>query len=102
MATPPRYRLAVDAGGTLTDLVAIDRRARTVISVKVPSTPNDPAAAVLSAFGETGLPGSQVAFFGHSTTVALNALIQRRGARTGFITTAGFRDVLEIRRFNRP
>jgi N-methylhydantoinase A len=101
MAGTP-FRVAVDAGGTFTDLVALDRRARTVLSVKVPSTPGDPARAVLAALAETGIPGAQIAFFGHSTTVALNALIQRRGARTGLITTRGFRDVLEIQRFNRP
>jgi len=97
-----RYHIAVDTGGTFTDLVAIDRRTRAVLSVKVPSTPADPARALLAALAETGLEGAQIAFFGHSTTVALNALLQRRGARTGLITTAGFRDVLEIGRFNRP
>jgi N-methylhydantoinase A len=97
-----RYHIAVDTGGTFTDLVAIDRRTRAVLSVKVPSTPDDPARALLAALAETGLEGAQIAFFGHSTTVALNALLQRRGARTGLITTAGFRDVLEIGRFNRP
>jgi N-methylhydantoinase A len=97
-----RYHIAVDTGGTFTDLVAIDRRTRAVLSVKVHSTPADPARALLAALAETGLEGAQIAFFGHSTTVALNALLQRRGARTGLITTAGFRDVLEIGRFNRP
>ncbi len=97
-----RYHIAVDTGGTFTDLVAIDRRTHAVVSVKVPSTPADPARALLAALAETGLEGAQIAFFGHSTTVALNALLQRRGARTGLITTAGFRDVLEIGRFNRP
>lgn len=97
-----RYHIAVDTGGTFTDLVALDRRTRAVLSVKVPSTPADPARALLAALAETGLRGEQIAFFGHSTTVALNALLQRRGARTGLITTAGFRDVLEIGRFNRP
>src|SRR5258708_4724050 len=97
-----RYHIAVDTGGTFTDLVALDRRNHVVRSGKVPAPPGDPACARLAALAETGLPGEQVAFFGHSTTVALNALLQRRGARTGLITTAGFRDVLEIGRFNRP
>jgi N-methylhydantoinase A len=97
-----RYHMAVDTGGTFTDLVALDRRTGAVLSVKVPSTPADPARALLAALADTGLGEAQVAFFGHSTTVALNALLQRRGARTGLITTAGFRDVLEIGRFNRP
>src|SRR6478672_4375833 len=97
-----RYCIAVDAGGTFTDLLAFDRRTRSILSAKVPSTPADPARAVLAAVAETRIPRSQIEFFGHSTTVALNALIQRRGARTGLVTTAGFRDVLEIQRFNRP
>jgi len=61
-----------------------------------------PASALLAALADTGLGGEQIAFFGHSTTVALNALLQRRGARTGLITTARFRDALEIGGFNRP
>ena len=97
-----RYRIGVDTGGTFTDLLAFDAEKRTLLSVKVPSTPESPQNAVLGAFGRTAVSSDQVAFFGHSSTVALNALLQRAGSRTGLVTTAGFRDVLEIGRFNRP
>ena len=97
-----RYRIGVDTGGTFTDLLAFDAERRTLLSVKVPSTSESPQNAVLGAFEQTAVSSAQVAFFGHSSTVALNALLQRAGSRTGLVTTAGFRDVLEIGRFNRP
>jgi N-methylhydantoinase A len=91
-------RLGVDVGGTFTDLVAlVDGH---VVTAKVPSTPADQSEGVLAALraGEVG----GVTAFAHGMTVATNALLERRGARTALVTTAGFRDVLEIGRQNRP
>ena len=100
------WRIGVDSGGTFTD-VCLFREGDTVSQVwKVPSTPDDPSraiaegiAAALSVHG--GAPDA-VGYLGHGTTVATNALIQGRGAKTGLITSAGFRDLLEIRRQMRP
>jgi N-methylhydantoinase A len=91
-------RLGVDVGGTFTDLVAlVDGRVETA---KVPSTPADQSEGVLSAMRAAELSG--VGAFAHGMTVATNALLERRGARTALVTTEGFRDVLEIARQNRP
>jgi N-methylhydantoinase A len=93
-------RVGVDVGGTFTDLVAlVDGR---VVTWKVPSTRRDQAAAVVHALESAGLEKADVAEIRHGTTVATNALLERRGARTALVTTAGFRDVLEIGRQNRP
>jgi N-methylhydantoinase A len=93
-------RLGIDVGGTFTDLVAlVDGR---VVTAKVPSTPRDQAEGVLRALAAAGLDAARVTAFAHGTTVATNALLERRGARTALVTTAGFRDVLEIGRQQRP
>jgi len=95
-----RARLGVDVGGTFTDLVAIlDGR---LVTAKVPSTPRDQSAGVLVALDSAGLDPAAVAVFAHGTTVATNALLERRGGRTALVTTEGFRDILEIGRQNRP
>jgi N-methylhydantoinase A len=93
-------RLGIDVGGTFTDLVAlVDGR---VVTAKVPSTPRDQADGVLRALAAAGLDTARVGAFAHGTTMATNALLERRGARTALVTTAGFRDVLEIGRQQRP
>ena len=98
MPEPGTARLGVDVGGTFTDLVAlVDGR---VVTAKVPSTPADQSAGVMAAVAAAGIEGA--AAFAHGMTVATNALLERRGARTALLTTAGFRDVLEIGRQNRP
>jgi len=86
-------RVGVDTGGTFTDVVAADGRV-----VKVLSTPADPGAAV--AEGVAGVGGAD--HLAHGTTVATNALLERAGARVALVTTAGFADVLEIARQDRP
>jgi N-methylhydantoinase A len=92
-------RLGVDVGGTFTDLVAIvDGQ---VLTAKVPSTQIQ-SEGVFEAFARTGLAPESIAVFTHGMTVATNALIEGKGAKTAFITTAGFRDVLFIGRQNRP
>jgi N-methylhydantoinase A len=96
----PTWRIAVDTGGTFTDVVCFDgERLR---EVKVPSTPDDPARAVLEGIARV-LPDEGVAYvLLHGSTVATNALLERKGARVALITNAGFEDVLEIGRQNRP
>ncbi len=99
-------RVGVDTGGTFTDVVLMDEGDGSVLVAKVPSTPDDPSRAFLSgvrkALALAGREAGEVTFVAHGTTVATNALLERRGARTALVTTAGFRDVLEIRRMNRP
>ena len=93
-------RVGVDVGGTFTDLVALVDGG--LVSVKVPSTPGDQADGVMHALGLARLAGEQVAVIAHGSTVATNALLERRGARSALVTTEGFRDVIEIGRQNRP
>jgi len=91
--------LGIDTGGTFTDLVLADGPRRSV--VKVPSTPDDPVRGILAGIDELGglRPDDHVV---HGTTVALNALLTGRVARTAFVTDEGFADVLEIGRQDRP
>ena len=93
-------RLGVDVGGTFTDLVAlVDGEIRTS---KVPSTPGDQSEGVVAAVRAAELEAGTVTAFAHGMTVATNALLERRGGRTALVTTAGFRDLLEIARQDRP
>jgi len=90
-------RLGVDVGGTFTDLVAlVDGRLETA---KVPSTPEDQSEGVMAGVAASGV--GDVAAFAHGMTVATNALLERRGARTALVTTEGFRDLIEIGRQDR-
>ncbi|UCC68366.1 MAG: hydantoinase/oxoprolinase family protein, partial [Armatimonadota bacterium] len=98
------WRIGIDIGGTFTDLVAADLSSGELYLRKVPSTPAnlaEGAAAGLLALQEHVPPG-EVSFLAHGTTAGTNALIEGRGARTGLITTRGFRDLLEIARQQRP
>ena len=103
--TSPRYRLAADVGGTFTDVVLIDD-AGNVWSHKVLSTPPDFERAVLEAAEQLlqmrGAAGADVEAVAHGTTVATNAVLEQRGARTALVTNEGFRDVLELRRIRAP
>ncbi len=98
-------RIGVDIGGTFTDIVLFTDRGRT-ISRKTPSTPAHPEQAVLTgirlALGDAGLEPGEIATVLHGTTVGSNAILQKRGGRTGLVTTRGFRDVLEIGRLRTP
>ena len=104
-STSHPIRIGADVGGTFTDLVLIDQAAK-VWTHKIPSTPPDfeqavlEAAALLLAQSET--TGPQVGEVAHGTTVATNAVLEQRGARTALITTRGFRDILELRRIRAP
>lgn len=96
------YRVAVDTGGTFTDVMMFDTASGQIETVKVPSTPENPDQAVVQGVTALSASPSTLSFLGHGTTVAINTLVQRKGVKTGLITTPGFRDVLEIQRTNRP
>ena len=100
-----RVHIGIDTGGTFTDVIAFREADGRIVALKVPSTPQNPAeafiAGVRAALEELGVSPGDVAFLAHGTTVATNALLEGKGARTGLITTEGFRDVYEIRRLNR-
>jgi 5-oxoprolinase (ATP-hydrolysing) len=97
----PRHALGIDIGGTFTDLVALDLSTGVCQTAKVLTTPDDPQAGVGHGLGEL-LPriggGATIARVIHATTLFSNAVIERRGSKTGLITTAGFRDTLELGR----
>ncbi|MEA3086966.1 MAG: N-methylhydantoinase, partial [Paraburkholderia sp.] len=100
------YRIGIDVGGTFTDFVVTDERSGETVFHKLPSTPHDPSEAIASGIEALlqmrGIDPRDVSHIGHGTTVATNLIIERKGAATGLITTAGFRDVLEIGRQTRP
>ncbi len=94
-------RIGVDTGGTFTDFIAIQEHR--ILSFKIPSTPDNPARAILTGIERIlrELKPAPLEIV-HGTTVATNALLERKGARTALVTTAGFEDVLEIGRQARP
>jgi N-methylhydantoinase A len=100
-----RYRLGVDIGGTFTDFALIDDVSGKVTVNKALTTPQDPSEAIMKGtnalLDSEGLSPSQVDIIVQGATLATNALIERKGAKTGLITTQGFRDVLELRRETR-
>jgi len=91
-------RVAVDIGGTFTDLCILDERSGEIRIGKVPSTPEDPIEGALEALTKAGVSLDDVTLFSHGTTVATNALITRRLPRAAMVVTKGFRDVIEIGR----
>ncbi|MFV2043636.1 MAG: hydantoinase/oxoprolinase family protein, partial [Anaerolineales bacterium] len=95
-------RLATDIGGTFTDMVAFDERTGRVELGKAASTPNDLAQGILDSIADAPVNLAEANYFVHGCTVVINAITERSGAKTALVTTAGFRDVLEIGRGNRP
>ena len=93
-------RIGVDIGGTFTDLVALDEATGAVVDTKALSTPDDLLLGILRCVDQAGVQLSDCRLVIHGTTIGINALLERKGARTGLITTEGFRDVLEIGRGN--
>jgi N-methylhydantoinase A len=91
----------IDVGGTFTDLIALDPASGEVRLAKVPTTPENQAYGVLAALDEAKLALDQLALIVHGTTTTTNALLERKLAKTGLITTRGFRDVLELGRRTR-
>ncbi len=103
---PTRYRLGVDIGGTFTDGTLVDEATGEVRIGKILTTPADPSdgflALVRRMVKEASIKPADLSFVVHATTVATNAIIEGRVARCGFVTTEGFRDMLEIARQIRP
>lgn len=92
-----QLRVAVDVGGTFTDVCIFDDQAKTMRVTKVPSTPHDPMIAVMNGVKRGEINLADVSLFSHGTTVATNALITRNFPKAALVTTKGFRDVIEIR-----
>ena len=100
-------RIATDIGGTFTDLVCLEfnKETGTPIGVKIAksdTTPSNFEQGILDTIKKGKIDLNEIDFFAHGTTVVINALTERKGAKTALITTKGFRDVLEIARCNRP
>ncbi|MBO3747948.1 hydantoinase/oxoprolinase family protein [Streptosporangiaceae bacterium NEAU-GS5] len=95
------YRVAMDIGGTFTDVVCYDERSGRVAAAKAPTTPGDLADGVFAALERAAVDPAEISFFTHGTTQGLNALLERKGARVMLLTSAGVRDVYQIARGNR-
>ena len=93
--------IGIDVGGTFTDVLCYESKAQTLLPAKVPSTPGNQWRGVLDALAALGIEFADIVAFVHGTTIATNALLERKGARTGMVTTAGFRDAVEIGRTRR-
>ena len=100
MHQTPQLRLAIDIGGTFTDTVLMDATHTVLATTKTPTTPDQPALGALQGaqyvLQSSGKTWREITGFVHGTTLATNALIERRGARVASITNEGFRDILEI------
>lgn len=96
------YRLGVDVGGTFTDLLLIEEETGKTWRDKVPSTPHDPSEAVVSGTKaickQSGIEPSEIGQFLHGTTVATNAVLEGKGAKTGLVVTEGFHQILQVAR----
>jgi N-methylhydantoinase A/oxoprolinase/acetone carboxylase beta subunit len=100
MPTPtPTVEIGVDIGGTFTDIVCRSV-GQPVRALKIPTTRGDPSQAVLNAVthlsNDLGIASASIARFLHGTTIATNAVLERKGAKIGLITSVGFKDILEI------
>ncbi len=94
--------IGVDIGGTFTDLVMYDETTGKTHVAKVPSTPENFSIGLIKGLGALPVNFSEIGLIVHGTTVATNAVLERKGARCGLIMTKGFRDVIELRRRDRP
>jgi len=90
------FLVGVDVGGTFTDIIAYDAASATLLCAKVPSLPGEQWRGVLHALSNLGIDAAHIAAFVHGTTIATNALLERKGAPTALVTTRGFRDVIEM------
>ena len=101
-----RYRVGVDIGGTFTDFVVLDSETGSMNGIKVPTVPSEPVRGVLNGFDllarEFGVKPENVDYFVHGTTIAVNTLIERKGAKLAMLVTKGFRDMLLIQRLRIP
>ncbi|MDE2360150.1 MAG: hydantoinase/oxoprolinase family protein [Betaproteobacteria bacterium] len=94
--------VGIDVGGTFTDLYCVDSKSGAERILKVPSTPDDPSRALLDSLRAAAIDPADLEALLHGTTIATNAVIERKGARCALVTTRGFRDVLELGRRDRP
>ena len=94
--------VAIDIGGTFTDLVGFDDKAGKFVEAKSLTTPHELTQGILDCIRQSGLAASTVDELIHGSTIAINTLIERKGAKTGLIVTRGTRDVYIIGRGNRP
>ena len=94
--------VGVDIGGTFTDVVVLDEARRELQIGKVATTPDDQSTGFITALDGLGVPYAEIDLVTHGTTVATNAVLERDGGRCGLIATRGFRDILELRRRDRP
>lgn len=94
--------VSADVGGTFTDVVVVDRATGDVHVAKAPTVADDPARGIIAAIAKTGVPPSAMDRFVHGTTIGINTLLQRHGAKVGFLTTRGFKDLLLLGRGNWP
>jgi N-methylhydantoinase A len=106
LADVKEFRIGIDIGGTFTDFVALNLENMEIYIAKVPSTPKNLLIGIQEGLNEImdslNLQGDEFKLIGHGTTAAINALIERKGAKTALITTDGFRDLLEIGELYRP
>src|SRR6266849_4921336 len=100
------YRLAIDVGGTFTDMLLFDERSRKLTLAKTPSTPADPSVGVLTGIQKVtrlaGIDPDEISLILHGTTVATNAVLEGKGARVGLITNKGFEQLLHVARGQTP
>jgi N-methylhydantoinase A len=96
-----QFRIGIDVGGTFTDLAILELETGQTRVTKAPSTPSNPIAGVMEVIEKTGVPSTAVRELIHGTTVATNALLERKKGTPGLITTKGFRDIVFIQRGNR-
>src|SRR6476619_4244489 len=96
------YAIAVDIGGTFTDLVAFDHETQKVLYSKSPTTYDNFVDGILDCFNKAKIKPTDASLVNHGTTLVINSLIQRKGAKTALVTSQGFRDILEIARGYRP
>jgi N-methylhydantoinase A len=100
------WRVGIDIGGTFTDVAMVEEATGRIGIAKVLTTPHDFGAGVIDGItrglGAHGVAAADVTLLSHATTVVTNALLEKKGARAGFIATRGFRDILELRRSSRP
>ena len=96
------YAVAVDIGGTFTDLVGFVYASQKVIYAKSPTTYDNLVEGILDCFAKAAIRPAEASLVNHGTTLVINSLIERKGAKTALVTSKGFRDILEIARGNRP
>lgn len=102
MKGPARLRVAADIGGTFTDIAAFDEHQGRLLLGKTLTTPERLVKGILNGLDKAGIDLTTADLFLHGSTVAINTMLERSGARTALITTRGFRDIYEIGRINRP